>query len=52
MRRCEWVPIEDLIAKGRLSPKAVSGGLSKLVGKKLVFKTKEPYKGYAIGFAA
>jgi RIO kinase 2 len=52
MRYCEWVPIEDLMAKGRLSPKAASGGLSKLVGKKLVFRTKEPYEGYQIGFAA
>ena len=52
MRHCEWVPIEDLMAKGRLSPKAVSSGLSKLVEKKLVFRTKEPYEGYQIGFAA
>jgi len=52
MRHCEWVPAEDLMAKGRLSPKAVSGGLSRLVDKKLVFKTWEPYEGYQIGFAA
>ncbi len=52
MRHCEWVPAEDLMTKARLSPKAVSGGLSKLVDKKLVFKTKEPYEGYQIGFAA
>ncbi|KQC15805.1 MAG: AarF/UbiB family protein [Methanothrix sp.] len=52
MRNFEWVPVEDLMAKGRLSPKAVRGGLSKLVAKKLVFKTNEPYEGYAIGFAA
>lgn len=52
MRHCEWVPAEDLMAKTRLSPKAVIGGLSKLLAKKLVFKTKEPYEGYAIGFAA
>jgi RIO kinase 2 len=52
MRRCEWVPVEDLMAKARLSPKAVSGGLSRLVDKKLVFKTWEPYEGYQIGFAA
>jgi RIO kinase 2 len=52
MRYCEWVPAEDLMAKGRLSPKAVSGGLSRLVDKKLVFKTLEPYEGYQIGFAA
>ena len=50
MRYCEWVPIEDLMAKTRLSPKAVSGGLSKLSDKKLIFKTWEPYEGYQIGF--
>ncbi len=52
MRHCEWVPVEDLMARSRLSPKAVSGSLSRLVDKKLVFKTKEPYEGYQIGFAA
>ncbi|HOO54830.1 MAG TPA: RIO1 family regulatory kinase/ATPase [Methanothrix sp.] len=52
MRHCEWVPTEELMARSRLSPKGVSSGLSKLVEKKLVFRTKEPYDGYAIGFAA
>jgi len=52
MRHCEWVPVEDLMARSRLSPKAVSGSLSRLVDKKLVFKTWEPYEGYQIGFAA
>jgi RIO kinase 2 len=52
MRHSEWVPIEDLLAKSRLSPKGTSTGLSKLVSKKLVFKTTEPYEGYQIGFAA
>ncbi|MDF0590807.1 AarF/UbiB family protein [Methanotrichaceae archaeon Mx] len=52
MRRSEWVPIEDLLAKGRLSLKGTRTGLSKLVSKKLVFKTTEPYEGYQIGFAA
>ena len=52
MRRCEWVPMEEIIAKGRLSQKGASSGLSKLVTKKLVFRTKEPYEGYQIGFAA
>ena len=52
MRHCEWVPMEELMAKSRLSQKGASAGLSKLVAKKLVFRTKEPYDGYAIGFAA
>lgn len=52
MRRSEWVPIEDLLAKSRLSLKGGRTGLSKLVSKKLVFKTTEPYEGYQIGFAA
>ncbi len=52
MRHCEWVPIEDLMARSRLSQKGASAGLSKLVEKKLVFRTKEPYEGYQIGFAA
>lgn len=52
MRHSEWVPIEDLLAIARLSQKGVSLGLSKLVAKRLVFKTTEPYEGYQIGFAA
>lgn len=52
MRHSEWVPIEDVIAIARLSPKAVSGGLSRLVDKKLASRTTEPYEGYQIGFVA
>ena len=52
MRHSEWVPVEDVMAIARLSPKGASTGLSKLVSKKLVFKTTEPYEGYQIGFAA
>ena len=52
MRHSEWVPIEDLLTVARLSPKGARTGLLKLVSKKLVFKTLEPYEGYQIGFAA
>ncbi len=52
MRHSEWVPVEDLPARARLSTKGAISGLSKLVDKKLVFKTSEPYEGYQIGFAA
>ena len=52
MRHSEWVPIEDVIAIARLSPKGASTGLSRLVEKKLVSRTTEPYEGYQIGFAA
>lgn len=52
MRYSEWVAVENLTAKARLSPKGAISGLSKLVDKKLVFKTFEPYEGYQIGFAA
>lgn len=52
MRHSEWVPIEDVIAIARLSPRGASTGLSRLVEKKLVSRTTEPYEGYQIGFAA
>ena len=52
MRTSEWAAMEDVVARARLSPKAAASGLARLVGKKLVSRTTEPYEGYQIGFVA
>lgn len=52
MRRCEWVPLQDLTRMARLPARTVDYSLKRLTGRKLIFKTWDPYEGYQIGFLA
>lgn len=52
MRHCEWVSLPELIKTSRLPVKTLEYTIRNLKGRKLIFRTWEPYEGYQIGFQA